>query len=131
MQAQACPGRLVIVDDDPHVLNALRFAFQVEGYAVQTCKTGEEVLDALPHDALCIIMDENLPGISGLQATTILRRRGLSIPIIVVTTCPSPILRSWAKQCQAEIVEKPLLGDGLALRVRQAIGSPGTELKRG
>lgn len=131
MQAQACPGRLVIVDDDPHVLSALQFAFQVEGYAVQTYKTGEEVLDALPHDAVCIIMDENLPGISGLQATTLLRHRGLSIPIIVITTCPSPALRSHAERCHAEIVEKPLLGDGLALRVRRLVSSSETSLKHG
>ena len=109
---------LVIVDDDPHVLNALRFAFEVDGYEVRTHTAGEEVLES-PPCAACFIIDENLPGLSGVQTAARLRTEGVCAPIILITTNPSPAVRLRALQLGAEIVEKPLICDALARRVRQ------------
>lgn len=118
------PDRLVIVDDDPHVLHALRFAFEVDGYDVQTYKAGEEVLEALPVDAACIIIDEHLPGVSGVQTSSLLRARGVVVPMILITSHPSPAIRIRAKEHGVEIVEKPLVNGALALRVRELAGAP-------
>lgn len=121
MQGEVFPDQLAIVDDDPHVLSALRFAFEIEGYNVKVYKAAEELLDAPPTSAACIIMDENLPGVSGVQAATLLRARGLNTPIILITTCPSRDLRERAKHAHVEIVEKPLVTDALARRVKHAM----------
>jgi FixJ family two-component response regulator len=125
MQLAESPGNLVIIDDDPHVLNALRFAFEIEGYDVETYTAGEEALAAPFIGAACIIVDENLPGLSGVETASLLRGRGLEIPIILITTCPSRELRQRAADVRAEIIEKPLVSDALARRVKQAMkGAP-------
>jgi two-component system response regulator FixJ len=80
MQEEEYSDSLVIVDDDPHVLSALRFAFEIEGYDVQTYTTGEEVLNAPPLSAACIVIDENLPGVSGVQTASLLRSHGWKYP---------------------------------------------------
>jgi FixJ family two-component response regulator len=116
-------GALVIVDDDPHVLNALRFAFEIEGYEVKTYTAGEEALGAPFVSAACIIVDENLPGLSGVETASQLRARGVDIPIILITTCPSRQLRLRAADVGAEIIEKPLVSDALARRVKKAMAS--------
>lgn len=112
---------MAIVDDDPHVLSALRFAFEIEGYEVKVYTAAEGLLAAPPASAACIIMDENLPGVSGVEAALLLRARGLNTPVILITTCPSRRLRERADKARAEIVEKPLVSDALARRVKHAL----------
>jgi two-component system, LuxR family, response regulator FixJ len=113
---------LVLVDDDPHLLNALRFAFETDGYQVTALKTGEALLESPPTGAqTCIVIDERLPGLTGLETLARLRRLGVTAPAILVTSHPSPYLQSRAAAAKVEIVEKPLLGDLLASRVREAL----------
>lgn len=123
-------GHLVIVDDDPDVLNALRFAFEVDGYAVETHTAAEAVLAAPARGAACYIIDENLPGVSGVEAAATLRSRGIAAPIILITTYPSPALRLRAAQCGADIVEKPLISDALGQLVKQVAGAGADAVKR-
>lgn len=114
--------RVVLVDDDPHVLNALRFAFETEGYEVLALRSGEELLKAtLPTSNTCIVIDHRLGGLSGLQTVEKLRQRGVRAPAILVTTNPSPHLMRQAARAGIDVVEKPLLTDALAQRVSAAL----------
>lgn len=119
-------AQLVIIDDDPHVLNALRFAFEVDGYDVQTHMTGEAALAELPLRAACIIIDENLPGASGVQTASLMRGKGVTAPMILITTNPSARVRSRALQSSMDVVEKPLICDALARKVKQLTEAPVT-----
>lgn len=114
------PARhLVLVDDDPHVLHALRFAFETEGYDVRTYTRGEDLLAAPPIEpADCIVIDERLPGLSGLDTVASLRARGVLAPAILITTHPTPFMVRRAAAAAIDIVEKPLIGDTLAATVR-------------
>ena len=113
---------LVVVDDDPHVLGALRFAFETEGYEVRTCGSGEELLACPPSEPhTCLIVDERLPGISGLEAISQLRSLGIRAPAILITTHPSLPVRLRAATAKVEIVEKPLLDATLGQKVRAAL----------
>jgi two-component system response regulator FixJ len=113
---------LVVVDDDPHVLSALRFAFETEGYQVRTCGSGEELLARPPYDPhTCLIVDERLPGMSGLDAIAQLRRLGVRAPAILITTHPSLPVRHRAAAADVDIVEKPLLDATLGQKVRAAL----------
>lgn len=114
--------RLVLVDDDPHVLNALRFAFETEGYDVRTYQSGEAVLAALPMEpASCLVIDERLPGLSGLETVGRLRAKGVAAPAILITSHPSHSIIKRAAAASVGIVEKPLIGDALACKVRAAL----------
>lgn len=116
------PWRILIVDDDPAVRAALQFSLELEGYGVDVYPTGEALLAAsLPTDHACLLIDERLPGISGMETLCRLRQRGVALPAIFITSHPNPHFRSQAAMAGAPILEKPLIGDGLAASIRGAL----------
>lgn len=113
---------VILVDDDPAVRSALKFSLELEGYQVETCASGEALLaHHLPDHDACLVIDERLPGIGGLQALDELRRRNVSLPAVLITSNPKGILRQAAAAAGVPIVEKPLLGDGLSGMIREAL----------
>ena len=116
---------IVVVDDDVAVRNSLKFLLEIEGYVVRTFADGADLLDAqdLPASA-CLIVDQNLPGLNGLEIVDQLRARRYCAPAILITTNPSPALRENARRAGVAIVEKPLLENVLIDRVRTTISRP-------
>lgn len=78
-------GRVLVVDDDPQILRAVRTSLQGHSYEVLTAGNGETALDLLPDaDVDLIVLDLGLPGIGGHEV--IRRVRAWSaIPIIVLS----------------------------------------------
>jgi two-component system, LuxR family, response regulator FixJ len=113
---------VLIVDDDPAVRNSLMFSLAVEGFAVRAYGSGRELLDdpGLPQHG-CLVIDQRLPGMSGLELLTLLRERHVSLPAILITTNPSAILRQRAADAGVPVVEKPLLGDALTRGIHAAL----------
>ena len=110
---------VVLVEDDRALREAVKFSLEIEGYAVVTCESGEDLLAiALPEPPLCLVVDFHLDGMSGVDALKALRRRGVRHPTIIMTTAPSPFLREWALVSAATLIEKPLLGDALVSAIR-------------
>jgi FixJ family two-component response regulator len=75
----------------------------------------------LPDGDACLVVDEHLPGLSGLATIQRLRAVGVRLPAILLTSRPSPALRGIAGGAGAHLLEKPLVGDLLPLQVRAAI----------
>lgn len=114
---------LAIVDDDPAVRHALTFAFDAAGIGAASFEDAESTLRAAGAQAWrCLVLDQNLPGISGLDLLDRLRSRGIVAPAILITTNPSGDTLTRAGRSGIEICEKPLLGDGLVERVRALTG---------
>jgi FixJ family two-component response regulator len=113
---------VVVIDDDVAVRSSLKFALEIEGYAVRAYESANELLEGadLPHRG-CLIIDYNLPGLNGLAAVDKLRRRGMLMPVILITSHPSPTLRARAAAAGIRIIEKPLLGNTLLDAVHDAI----------
>lgn len=100
-----------VVDDDAAVRRALEFALDMEGFAVETYDSGEALLLRAPPTAPgCLVLDERLPGVSGLDTLHQLRARQVTLPAILVTSHPNARFREAAARAGAPIVEKPLLG---------------------
>ena len=78
-------GRVLVVDDDPQILRAVRTSLQGHSYEVLTAENGETALDLLPDsDVDLIVLDLGLPGIGGQEV--IERVRAWSdVPIIVLS----------------------------------------------
>ena len=78
-------GRVLVVDDDPQILRAVRTSLQGHSYEVLTAGNGETALDLLPDsDVDLIVLDLGLPGIGGQEV--IERVRAWSdVPIIVLS----------------------------------------------
>lgn len=111
---------VIVVDDDDAVRNSLKFALEIEGFAVRLYRGGAELLRAEIADCACLVIDQNMPGLSGLETVRKLRDRKVAVPAILITGRPSAVLRASALRVGAAIVEKPLLGDDLAQSIRGA-----------
>ena len=114
---------IVVVDDDAAVRGSLKFALEIEGFAVRTYPRGDELLDdGCCADCACFIIDHKLPGMNGLDVVAALRKQRIAAPVILITSHPTNMVQQRAAQAGVPIVEKPLLGNALIDRVRDAIG---------
>ena len=122
-ESPAAPHFVVVVDDDAAVRSSLKFAIEMQGFEVTACSAGEDLLLLdLPASGGCLVVDERLPGVSGLEAIQELRRRGVSLPAALITSHPRAALRAAAQRTNVPIIEKPLLGDGLMNWIRASLG---------
>lgn len=109
---------IALVDDDAGLRAALSFALETAGYAVAAFPDAEAALasgDA--RDWRVLVLDQRLPGMTGLQLLALLRDAGVIAPAILITTHPSREARALAALAGVEIVEKPLLDEALNARV--------------
>jgi len=114
-----------VVDDDPAVRRALAFALDLEGFAVETYESGEALLARdWPAGPGCLVLDERLPGASGLNTLRQLRSRAVQLPAILVTSHPNPRFREAAARAGVPILEKPLLGETLIGTIRDLLTPP-------
>lgn len=78
--------RVLIVEDDGKVAGALRAGLTAEGYDAVVSRTGEDgYFRATSEPFDVIVLDLGLPGRDGLEILGELRRRGLSVPVLVLT----------------------------------------------
>lgn len=121
----APPPTLLLVDDDVALRSALKFALELDGYRVKTFASGEALLAAdLPARNVCLVVDENLPGMGGLDSVGALRARSQDLPALLITSHPGPELRRRAGRMRVPIIEKPLIDDRLIRNIRCALGQP-------
>ncbi|MEI9935960.1 MAG: EAL domain-containing response regulator [Pseudomonadota bacterium] len=81
--------KVLLVDDDDAVRNALRRVLEHRGYRVFTCSSGAEALEHLAaggYDAM--VSDVRMPGMSGLKLLRAVREHDLDLPVILVTGNP-------------------------------------------
>ncbi len=126
----SCSARVVLVEDDPALLNALKFSIELEGLSVDGFASGEAMLmDGPPPEHGCLVFDYSLPGMSGLDLLAQLRAKGVRLPAILITTDPSSFVRSRAASTGANIIEKPLLTDVLMTAIRNSLAMSATTSK--
>lgn len=113
---------VIVVDNDAGLRGALRYSLEIEGFEVICCVSGERLLKlALPETAACLVLDQRLSGMSGIEALEALRARQVTIPAIVTSGTPDSILRGRLLLADARLVEKPLLNDHLTAAIRDLI----------
>jgi DNA-binding response OmpR family regulator len=80
-------SRILIVEDETHLAEGLRFNLEAEGYQVQVVETGEAALESLRSSAAfdLMVLDIMLPGIDGFETMRELRHRGQFIPTLMLT----------------------------------------------
>jgi len=116
---------VVVVDDDAAVRNSLKFSLEIEGFAVRDFSGGADLLSAPDlRGCACFVIDQNMPGLSGLDVVAKLRDRRDLLPVILITSHPTTSLRRRAADAGVCIVEKPLLGTTLFDKIRDVIASP-------
>lgn len=83
-------GSVLVVDDDPRLLNVVRIYLELKDYEVCTAVDGEQALARLAEASSdVVVMDVMLPGIDGIEVCRRLRARGDRTPMIVLTAAGS------------------------------------------
>ena len=112
---------VAVIDDDSAVCNSLKFSLELEGFTVRTYDSGWALLRAGDLDGCdCFVIDQKMPGLSGLETIATLRSRSFLAPAILIISQPSAALSAWAAAANVPIVEKPFLGNALVERIREA-----------
>ncbi|MBM4031321.1 MAG: sigma-54-dependent Fis family transcriptional regulator [Planctomycetes bacterium] len=117
------PGRILVVDDDPHVQITLREALKAKGFESLVLASAEAALERLkaePFDA--VLLDVNLEGMSGMDALPAILRLDADMPVILITAYGSREMAYQAIQKGAyDFFEKPFKIEELAIVVRRAL----------
>ena len=86
-------SRVLVVEDEQHLAEGLRFNLEAEGYQVQLVDAGEAALEKLKTDAApfdIVILDVMLPGISGFEVISQMRQAGQYVPTLMLTARGHP-----------------------------------------
>jgi DNA-binding response OmpR family regulator len=94
-------NRVLIVEDEQHLAEGLRFNLEAEGYQIQIVDTGEAALVLLMQEAPSfdvVILDVMLPGKDGFTVMSEMRQAGQFIPTLMLTARghPDDVLRGFA-----------------------------------
>jgi two-component system, LuxR family, response regulator FixJ len=122
-KSQVSDPVVIVVDDDLAVRNSLKFSLEIEGFTVRGYATADELLNAGDLASCnCLVVDQKMPGLSGLDLIAKLRDRHIAAPAILITSYPSLSVRQRAENADVPIVEIPLLGNALLDRIRDVVG---------
>ena len=78
--------RVLVVDDEPAIRNAVRIACQAEGYVVAEADTGKQVMEVMEaFDPHIVLLDLMLPDTSGFDVCKELRAAGWRVPIVILS----------------------------------------------
>lgn len=84
--SEQLPLSILVVDDQPEVVDVIRRGLEQDGHRVVGASDGEEGLEKASADSFdCIILDVVLPGINGFRVARTLRDRGVTTPILMLT----------------------------------------------
>ena len=118
---------IAVVDDDPAVLKALSRLLRSRAFLVHTYKSGREFLASLPNNGLpaCMIVDLQMPAMSGLELKRHLVQDGLDIPTIMITAHRDVALDEHKKAGLVAFLQKPLHDRNLFAAIDKALGVSG------
>lgn len=116
---------VLAVDDDPFMRTLLRRVFADAGIAVETFESAQDLLaHADLEGPALLLLDVRMPGISGLELQSLLRARGVSLPIVFLTGSADVPTAVEAMRCgAADFLEKPFDHAVLLERVRRSLAA--------
>jgi FixJ family two-component response regulator len=113
---------IAIVDDDPSVLKALARLLKARGIEVRTYTSARDFLTSLPDGRPeCLVVDLQMPEMTGLELQRHLIRTGIRIPTIVITAHNEGEMRELCKSMGAsDFLSKPLQDTSLLAAIDKA-----------
>jgi two-component system, OmpR family, response regulator MprA len=111
--------RILVVDDDPHILSFLKRGLIYEGYTVDTAISGTEALaQARENEPELVILDIMMPGIDGIEVCKRFRQAS-AVPILMLTAKGTVDDRVVGLDSGADdYLVKPFAFDELLARIR-------------
>jgi two-component system alkaline phosphatase synthesis response regulator PhoP len=123
--------RILIVDDEPEMVRGLEDNLRFEGYQTLSARDGRRGLELAVSEAPdLVVLDLMLPGMSGWDVCREIRRRGLDIPVIMLTARGEERDRIEGLELGADdYVSKPFSLRELLARIRAVLRRPGPRQK--
>lgn len=123
------PPRVLVVDDDPDILEVSRAVLTGAGYEVTTVDSGVEALRVTRTGRFdLVLLDINMPGMDGWETLRLLMadERGRSAPVVMFSVKGAIRDRIWGLQeGAADYITKPFEVDELVARVRRVLERTG------
>ncbi|HEY0710427.1 MAG TPA: EAL domain-containing protein [Polyangia bacterium] len=87
---QAVASRVLLVDDEPLIIRAMRRALEGAGYAVTTAEDGSEAAKHLSESSFDVVVsDISMPTMTGIELLRRVRQRDLDLPVVLMTGSPA------------------------------------------
>lgn len=104
---------ILVIDDDPNIVSAVRESLELDGYRVASAGHGLAGLAALEDDRPSVVLlDMRMPIMDGWTFAREARRRGAEMPIVVMTAAADAA--AWAREVEASaFLAKPFTLDDL------------------
>lgn len=117
-------GIVAVIDDDNDVGDVLGGLLESMGYQVETYRSGGDFLsDANFGRLACLVVDQNMPGMTGLEMIEGLNGRGVNIPALLITGVhDTEIERKAASLGVMTVLEKPMSHHELLRFVSVSVG---------
>jgi two-component system response regulator FixJ len=101
-------SEVVVVDDDEAVLESFRFMLELAGFQVATYTSATEFLAQHDRRPRCLILDQHMPRMTGLDLITKLCADRIDFPVLLITSAPSPAIVARAIEIGIQqVLEKP------------------------
>jgi DNA-binding response OmpR family regulator len=119
--------RILIVDDEPEIVRGLEDNLRFEGYETLAATDGTQALAVAASEAPdLVLLDIMMPKLSGWDVCRELRRRGIDVPVIMLTARGEEVDRVLGLELGADdYVTKPFSLRELLARVRAVLRRPG------
>ncbi len=115
--------RILVVDDEPHILELFAEVFGAAGYNVVTASNGTEALEKFePGRFDCIVSDLAMPGMDGLELLKQIKSRDRKVIFLMITGYPSIESAVEAMKFGAyDYLTKPFNIEDLRIKVERAL----------
>jgi FixJ family two-component response regulator len=113
-----------VIDDDEAVCDSLRVLLELSGLNVAAYGSGEAFLRDHPQPGPgrgCILLDIDLPGMSGLELLRTLRRDGSRLPVVLITGRGGPAAEQGEEAGALAVLQKPFLDGALMACIERAL----------
>jgi len=129
MPANNCS--VAIIEDDASLRRALERLLRASGFEAHTFTSGEEFLgSAEPESHACLILDIQLPGMSGFELIDHFTASALSRPVIFITAQDEDRMRQQAFRIPNSVyLNKPVVGAVLLKAVRSLLNCSGSSME--
>jgi two-component system cell cycle sensor histidine kinase/response regulator CckA len=117
-------GTVLVIDDDPTILEAIRLLLSEAGYNVLTSSTGPKGLDMVryaPKDVRLVLLDYNMPRFNGAETLEFLRKLNPNLKVVAVSGYRAKDLPESFHHGVERLLSKPFSNDQLLKTVQEVI----------
>jgi two-component system, LuxR family, response regulator FixJ len=118
------PDTVAIADDDDGVRDSLQFLLEAAGHKVEAFAAAADFPNGAHQHIACLLLDHQMPAMTGLELVQRLQLSGVAIPILLMTDATSPNLVTRAVALGiVRVLEKPMDGDDVLAIVEATMRS--------